>query len=208
MSDELLPNYRKPVGEPGRAVIEKMYAGHADMTGKFVTILNPQKEDVVLDVGCGGGLAVALMAEKAGRVCGIDYSDVSVEKALEYNRDAVREGRVSIQRAEVRSAPFEAASFSLITAIETVYFWDDPEQCFGALRRLLKPGGRFAILTEAWKDGDATVNEPERGMDILRLNLYSREEFAAMLGNAGFAEVECGEDPDDRWLRVIAHAKA
>lgn len=203
MSEELLPNYRKPEGEAGRQVIEKMYAGHDAITRALVDVLRPHKDDVVLDVGCGGGLALSLLAEKAGKAYGIDYSEVSVEKAAEYNRDAVREGRVVVQQSDVVNMPFADATFSLITAIETVYFWDRVGDCYARIYRALKPGGRFAILCDAWRDGAVTVNEPDR-MDILRLNLYSPEDFASALKEAGFAAVESREITADRCLCVIA----
>ncbi|MCD8350583.1 MAG: class I SAM-dependent methyltransferase [Planctomycetaceae bacterium] len=203
MSDELLPNYRKPVGEAGREVIAKMYVGHAPMTRLLVDVLQPKKDDVALDVGCGGGLAVSLLAEKAEKVYGVDYSDISVEKAREYNRDAVHEGRVIIQQADVLGIPFPDGTFSLVTAIETVYFWDRVEECYRKIFQLLKPGGRFAILCDAWRDGDGIVNEPDR-MDVLRLHLYSPDQYAASLTGAGFAKVESRVINDDRALCVIA----
>ncbi|MCC8108973.1 MAG: class I SAM-dependent methyltransferase [Planctomycetes bacterium] len=203
MSVEELSNYRKPVGKAGEAVVEKMYVGHADMTRAFVDVLKPAPDDVVLDVGCGGGFAISLLAEKAAMVYGIDYSDVSVAKAEAYNRDAVKAGRVIVRQAEVLDMPFDRGLFSLVTAIETVYFWERVDDCYKAVYDILKPAGRFAILMTSWKNGDAIVNEPEH-MDILRLNLYSPDEFAASLKQAGFSSVEWRELTDDRCLCVIA----
>lgn len=203
MSEEMLPNYRKPVGDEGREVIERMYVGHAPMTSAFIELLQPQETDIALDLGCGGGLALSLMAEKAAKAYGIDYSDVSVEKALDYNRDAVRARKVIVQQADVLAMPFAEETFSLVTAIETVYFWDRVEDCYANIFRVLKPGGRFAMLFHAWRRGDQIINEPER-MDILRLNLYSPEQFAAALDNAGFANTESREITDQRCLCVIA----
>lgn len=203
MSDELLPNYRKPVGEGGKEVIEKMYIGHGPMTVAFVDFLQPREDDVVLDIGCGGGLALSLMAQKAAKAYGVDYSDVSVEKATEYNRDAVGEGRVVVQQSDVLGMPFADGMFSLVTAIETVYFWDHLEDCYARIFRALKPGGRFAILCESWRNGDEAVNEPDH-MDVLHLNLYSPAEYAAALGKAGFSSVESRELTDERCLCVVA----
>ena len=203
MSEDLLPNYRKPVGDAGREVIEKMYVGHAAMTAAFVDLLQPQEIDIALDVGCGGGLALSLLAKRVDKAYGIDYSEVSVEKAAEYNRDAVREGKVSVQRSDVLGMPFADGMFTLVTAIETVYFWERVEECYARIFRAVKPGGRFAILCDAWRNGDRMVNEPAR-MDILRLNIYSPEEYADALGKAGFDHVESRELTGERCLCVIA----
>lgn len=201
--DDLLPHYRKPVGEAGKEVIEKMYVGHAAMTRAFVELLRPEKADIVLDVGCGGGLAISLLAAKAAKVYGIDYSEVSVEKALEYNRDAVREGRVDVRQAEVLDMPFTNEMFSLVTAVETVYFWDRVEDCYARIFRALKPGGRFAIACDSWREGDRMINEPDH-MDVLHLNLYSPEQFAAAFMGAGFADVESKIIANESCLCVIA----
>ena len=207
MSEELLPHYRNPVGEGGREVIERMYSGHAAMTRALVAVLEPKEDDVILDVGCGGGFAISLFAQRAMKVYGIDHSELSVEKALAFNADAVREGRVAVEKASVLDMPFADGMFTLVTALETVYFWDRAPECYARIFRALRPGGRFAILVEAWLDGDTPVNEPER-MDILRMKLYSPEEFAADLRAAGFDAVEWREITDDRTLCVIAHKKA
>ncbi len=205
MSEELLPNYRKPEGEAGRQVIEKMYTGHDTITRALVNLLQPQKDDVALDVGCGGGLALSLLAEKAAKAYGVDYSEISVEKATEFNRDAVREGRVVVQQSDVITMPFATETFSLITAIETVYFWDRVEDCYAKIFQVLKPGGRFAILCDSWLAADGPVNQPEPDrMDILRLNLYSPEDFATALKKAGFADVQSREITDNRCLCIIA----
>lgn len=206
MSEELLPHYRKPVGDAGREVIEKMYVGHAAMTRAFVDALQPGKADVALDIGCGGGLALSLIAASGARAYGIDYSELSVEKAREYNRDAVCEGRVTVEQSDVLHMPFADETFSLVTAIETVYFWDQIEECYARIYRALKPDGRFAIVCDSWREGDAIVNEPER-MDVLRLNLYSPEDFAAALGKAGFVDVESRVITDERSLCVIARKR-
>lgn len=203
MSDELLPNYRKPVGEAGRIVIDKMYVGHAAMTRAFVDLLQLRETDITLDVGCGGGLALSLIAAKASKAYGIDYSEISVEKAREFNRDAVLNGNVAVEQFDILNMPFADSTFSLVTAIETVYFWDRVEDCYARIYRALKPGGRFAILCEAWRDGDLVVNEHE-GMDILGLQLYSREDFAMGLKKAGFGAVESLTITDERCLCVIA----
>ena len=52
----------------------------------------------ILDIGCGGGRNIERFAAQisdAGRVVGIDYSEVSVEKSAELNKEAIDAGIVN-----------------------------------------------------------------------------------------------------------------
>lgn len=44
--------------------------------------------------------------------------------------------------------PFEEASFDLVSAFETVYFWPDLNRGFREVFRVLAPGGRFLVVCE------------------------------------------------------------
>ena len=84
-----------------------------------------------------------------GKVQGIDYSAVSVEKARKVNASAIAAGRCAVQQASVAELPFEAEQFDVVTAFETIYFWPELAQNFREVYRVLKPGGTFFICNEA-----------------------------------------------------------
>ena len=65
-----------------------------------------------------------------GKVQGIDYSAVSVEKARKVNAGAIAAGQCTVQQASVAELPFEAEQFDVVTAFETVYFWPELAQNF------------------------------------------------------------------------------
>lgn len=104
-----------------------------------------------------------------GRVQGIDYSAVSVEKARKVNARAIAAGRCTVQQASVAELPFEAEQFDVVTAFETVYFWPELAQNFREVYRVLKPGGVFFICNEA--NGETTkrrqMDEDHRWHDHL-----------------------------------------
>lgn len=81
----------------------------------------------VLDIGCGGGanLAQFLKLCPQGSVCGIDFSAESVATSLRKNAGAVAAGRCEVRQGDVSRLPYADASFDLVTAFETVYFWPD-----------------------------------------------------------------------------------
>ena len=76
-------NTRKPVGLGGKIMVAMMNFGHSAMAAWGLQFLQPAPDAMVLDCGCGGGANIKTLLRLCpkGRVQGIDYSAVSVEKA-------------------------------------------------------------------------------------------------------------------------------
>ena len=49
--------------------------------------------------------------------------------------------------------PFPDGMFDLVTAVETHYYWPDLVADMREVLRVLKPGGTFVLIAEAYKDG-------------------------------------------------------
>ena len=138
-------NTRKPVGLGGKIMVAMMNFGHSAMAEWGLRFLQPAPDAMVLDCGCGGGANIKTLLKLCpnGKVQGIDYSSVSVEKARKVNARAIAAGRCTVQQASVAELPFEAEQFDVVTAFETVYFWPELAQNFREVYRVLKPGGIF-----------------------------------------------------------------
>ena len=138
-------NTRKPVGLGGKIMVAMMNFGHSAMAEWGLSFLQPAPDAMVLDCGCGGGANIKTLLKLCpnGKVQGIDYSAVSVEKARKVNARAIAAGRCTVQQASVAELPFEAEQFDAVTAFETVYFWPELAQNFREVYRVLKPGGIF-----------------------------------------------------------------
>ena len=138
-------NTRKPVGLGGKIMVAMMNFGHSAMAEWGLSFLQPAPDAMVLDCGCGGGANIKTLLKLCpnGKVQGIDYSAVSVEKARKVNARAIAAGRCTVQQASVAELPFEAEQFDAVTAFQTVYFWPDLAQNFREVYRVLKPGGIF-----------------------------------------------------------------
>lgn len=131
----------------------------------------------------------------------MDYSEVSVQKSRQTNAGAVSGGRCEIIRCDVCSLPFENESFDLVTAFETVYFWQNIGKAFSEIYRVLKNGGVFAITNES-TGTDKTSVKFSRIID--GMNLYTGDDLKALLEKAGFTEIEIHSHPDKPWLNVTA----
>ena len=75
-------NTRKPVGLGGKIMVAMMNFGHSAMAEWGLRFLKPAPDAMVLDCGCGGGANIKTLLKLCpnGKVQGIDYSAVSVEK--------------------------------------------------------------------------------------------------------------------------------
>jgi SAM-dependent methyltransferase len=95
-----------------------------------------------LDVGCGDGLLASRLATRCRDVTGVDRDHQMVALARERARDL---RNVAFIDAEFPAFPFEDASFDFIasnTAIHHMNF----EAALMSMSRLLRPGGRLAIV--------------------------------------------------------------
>ena len=160
---------------------------------------------VILDVGCGGGGAVKILAQAAscGRVYGVDYAEDVLPTARRVNRALIRQGRVEIKRGSVSDLPFPDDVFDLATAFETTIFWPNLVDDLQEVRRVLKPGGTLLIANEAY--ADARFEERNaRWSRLADFQLQTPEETRQCLVEAGYAPVEIDTMADKNWIAAIA----
>jgi demethylmenaquinone methyltransferase/2-methoxy-6-polyprenyl-1,4-benzoquinol methylase len=162
-----------------------------------------RKGDRVLDAACGtGDLAIADLKAGAAKVTGLDFSEKMLERA--------RAKRTSIEwlQGDMLALPFADETFDAATVGFGVRNVENLELGLSELRRVLRPGGRLAILEitqprgalrpfySLWFDrvvpllgkvlpgGDAYTYLPA---SVKRFP--TAERLADMLREAGFADV-------------------
>ncbi|MFJ4976572.1 SAM-dependent methyltransferase [Streptomyces coeruleorubidus] len=116
-----------------------------------VRILDPEPADRVLEIGCGRGVAVALVRDRlvTGTVTGIDRSAKAVEAARRRNSDALATGRAVFHTVSLEDADFATGSFDRILAVNVNLFWTRPaDRELAALGRWLVPGGLLCLCWE------------------------------------------------------------
>lgn len=204
MIKKLTANARRPQGLWGNLMIKKMNRGHAAMTKWGLENLPLHTGAVVADIGCGGGNAVFLLSKivRQGKIYGVDYAQLCIEQAIRKNRREIKRDRVKILRASVSSLPFQSDTLDLVTAIETIYFWPDLPKDFQEIYRVLKKGGRFAILCEMVKNEDGSGRHTDIA-DFLKLHYLTKNEIALLLKNAGFSDIHLTTHTENGWLLAI-----
>ena len=199
----VLNQVRKPSRWVGRLFLWSMNVSHAGLTNWGLQHARIEKDSSILDVGCGGGRTIRTMAEVAteGRLFGVDYSAGSVDASRATNARLIQAGRVEIHQASVSRLPFPDATFDLVTAVETHYYWPDLPGDAREVLRVLKPSGQLVVIAETYKGGG---HDPvtRLAMKALRAALLSADEHREWLASAGFSEVEVFEEKRRGWICV------
>jgi len=199
---------RKPSGWLGRLVLWFMNSGHSKLTDWGLAHVTVGSRDVVLDVGCGGGRTVAKLAVLAaqGRVCGLDHSAAAVAAARRVNGRGMAEGRVEIREASVSDLPYADATFDLVTAVETHFWWPDVDRGMQEVRRVLKPGGRALMVAEFY-NGGRHARHAERLSALTGMAALTLDEHREMMTRAGFVDVEVAEEARRGWLCAVGRRR-
>jgi len=100
----------------------------------------------VLEVAAGTGLVTRTLARSAREVVATDYSAPMVTVLEQGIRDAALDN-VRCQQADIYALPFETASFDAVVAANVLHLVPELAAALVALRRVLRPGGRFIVPT-------------------------------------------------------------
>lgn len=137
----------------------------------------------IADLGAGDGSFALLLSQRAARVIAIDSS----AKMLEFGRDqAVRHGidNVEFRLGDMEEPPIEDATVDLVFFSQSLHHALRPERSVKQAARILRPGGRIAIL-------DLAKHRFEEARELYadeRLG-FSEAELESMLTEAGFLDV-------------------
>jgi len=201
----MFKQFRKPTGWMAKFAGLGMNREHEKVWRWGLEHVTIAPDAIILDVGCGGGGAVKILAQAAfhGKVCGVDYSEDVLLIARQVNRALVKQGRVEIKHGSVSDLPFPDDTFDLATAFETTMFWPSLVDDLRKVRRVLKPGGILLIANEAY--ADARFEERNaRWSRLANFQLQTPEETHQCLVEAGYAQVEIDTIPEKNWIAATA----
>ena len=176
----------KPTGFYGKILARGMALGHRAFYENTAKALRLTENDRYLEIGFGSGLFIKKYASHVSRIAGLDHSQDMVALATSVNRRLIDAGKAELRRGDASSIPWEDNEFSAAAAIETFYFWAEPEVALREILRVLAPSGRLVI--------EMAYNRDD-GLDHIKLvrktkvSLYSGDEMKGLLVGAGFSEV-------------------
>jgi SAM-dependent methyltransferase len=114
-----------------------------------VACIDVQPDDLLLELGCGHGVAISLVCERllGGSIVALDRSPTMTALAHDRNRDHVRSGKAVVLTASLHDAPLGEATFDKVFGIHfPPLLRGDPEDELRVVARHLAPGGALYVL--------------------------------------------------------------
>lgn len=153
LNDDISQNRNQvkyPNADEGIQTLKRMNEAHNEGSLWAISKLNldENKELNILDIGCGGGQNLLNLSNKFknSTLFGIDHSPTSINLSGETCKDI--KNRVFLEVLDVHKMSFSDNKFDLITAFETLYFWENLDIAFKEIKRVLKKDGKFMIFLE------------------------------------------------------------
>ncbi len=137
------------------ARLETVYASPAIAAQRARTraALGARPGERGLDVGCGPAFLACELGREVGpggRIVGLDESPEMLEAA---RARIAREGladRVEVQEGDAVRLAFPAGAFDFVTAVQVYLYVPDVEGALAEAARVLRPGGRLAVVDTDW----------------------------------------------------------
>lgn len=201
MIDKVTANARKPkVDEYGNKMLEIMNNRHNPLYIWGLQHISIDRASHILDIGCGGGKNLYNMSEiaKEAKLYGIDYSEASIRKSAQVNKEKIESGKIELTVGSVERLPYKQNFFDIVTAFETVYYWPDIVKSFTNVYKILKSGGKFLVCNE-----DSSPDGNEELIEALDMNIYSSDELKTFMEQAGFHKTEVYSTNEGRWICAV-----
>ncbi len=195
---------RLNAGQRFRAQSAEMGAAVTAAVVEAAAVAGPEmRVGRVLDVACGSGepsISIAALLKGVGQVVAVDTAEGPLEVARERARQRGLEN-VEYMQADVHALPFADESFDRVTSRLGVMFFGDLRKALREMHRVLKPGGRVALLTWGAMEQpyfDSTIGTIRRLRPELEIPATAQAMFkfgvpgtlTALLGQTGFREIE------------------
>ena len=153
-----------------------------EMRAEALSRLGIDRDDRVLDVGCGTGFGTEGLLRHADDVHGLDQSAHQLGKAFE--KFGARD-RVKFYRGDAERLPFKDGAFDAVWSSGSIEYWPEPVAALREFRRVVEPGGRVLVVGPDYPESELF----RRVADAIML-FYDEAEADRMFREAGFEEFE------------------
>ena len=137
---------RRPGGLLGY-LLYRFPLGHRIGFNLALKRLPPERDDFVLEVGCGGGVFLRRLLKSGCRAVAVDHSPDMVANSARLNAAALANGRLTLHEADAAALPVASGTVDKVYCLNAFFFFPRPAESLKEMARVLKPGGRLALIT-------------------------------------------------------------
>jgi len=173
---------KHPSGEKGIEMANMMNETNINMTKHSIQNLNISNENRILELGHGNAGHAEFLFEQAEKLkyYGLEMSELMFQEARQINRNFVSQKQAFFSIYDGNTIPFEDGSFDKIFTVNTIYFWQKPEELLSEIYRVLKSNGTFC-LTFAEEDFMKTLPFTQ-----YEFELYSTQKAQELIKKSEF----------------------
>lgn len=175
---------------PGLTRIAKGISGPS-MSAEYESahqLLRIQRGDKVLDLACGPGNFSRRFARAVapdGLVVGYDGSKSMLDRAVqEAKSDATPS--LAFVHGEATKLPFKAKTFDSVCCFAALHMFPEPFETLAEVARVLKPGGRLALLTTNVSAGGLTALTANAFGTASGMKMFKEDQMRSELKQVGF----------------------
>ncbi|HEX3780210.1 MAG TPA: class I SAM-dependent methyltransferase [Pseudonocardiaceae bacterium] len=153
-----LRGFGLPSGPLGRLGGALMARGNAETERRLVQLAGLHGSDTVLVLGPGPGIGLAAAAGRAGRVVGVEPSELMLASCARRCAELAQRGQVRLVRGDAEHTGQPDAAMDVALSVNNVMFWPDLAAGLAEVSRVLRPGGRLLVSAhDRWLPGGATA---------------------------------------------------
>lgn len=129
--------------------------------------LGLRRGERVLEIGCGGGFCTSEVAQCVGPTGEVRAIDISADQIAAAQNRCAELAWVTCEVTDALSLPYEDGKFDLVYGLQVFEYVTPLETALSEVQRVLRPGGRCAILATDWNTAVWHSEHPERMQRVL-----------------------------------------
>jgi ubiquinone/menaquinone biosynthesis C-methylase UbiE len=179
--------------------LEKTYRAPEVVAQRRILLdtLAPRPAERVLDIGCGPGFVTEELARAVGLAGAVHAVDNSESAIAMTRRRCAEFAHVQVQFAEATQLPYPDEHFDAAISTQVYEFVAQLGVALSELHRVLRPGGRAAIIDTDWQTLLWHSNDPARMARVLKVwdehlaHPVLPRTLGPLLREAGFLVSQC-----------------
>ena len=148
------------------------------------------RDEIILDIGCGGGLQTMLLGTRCKKVIGIDISEKAITSAKRISQ--YMKGRISseFRCVKIENAEFESEYFDKIFSICVIEHIPNYVEVLKEAYRILKKDGEMIFSVDVLETIEDIKLLEKHKREHFVAKYFKKEELKTLLEEIGFNRVD------------------